>query len=60
MKHAAALIALDAPIVLAGDYNVMPTEIDVYKPDRWINDALFRTEIRSAFHQLLAQRWTVR
>ena len=38
-----------APVVLAGDYNVMPTELDVYKPERWVNDALFRVEVREAF-----------
>ena len=36
--------------MLAGDYNVMPTELDVYKPERWLDDALFRPEVRAAFH----------
>jgi exodeoxyribonuclease-3 len=36
----------------------MPTELDVYKPERWVNDALFRTEVRTAFKKLLAQGWT--
>jgi Kef-type K+ transport system membrane component KefB/nucleotide-binding universal stress UspA family protein len=44
--------------VLAGDYNVMPTELDVYKPERWLEDALFRPEVREAFHRLVAQGWT--
>ena len=35
-----------APVVLAGDYNVMPTDLDVYKPERWRDDALFRPETR--------------
>ena len=56
--YASELIALDAPVILAGDYNVMPTELDVYKPERWLDDALFRPEIRSAFHGLIAQGWT--
>src|SRR5476651_2050046 len=43
--HAAELIASGSPTVLAGDYNVIPTEIDVYKPERWVDDALFRVEI---------------
>ena len=43
--HAEELLATDAPVVLAGDYNVIPTEIDVYKPERWVNDALFRPEV---------------
>jgi exodeoxyribonuclease-3 len=44
--------------VLAGDFNVMPTELDVYKPERWVNDALFRAEVREAFRRLGAQGWT--
>jgi exodeoxyribonuclease III len=56
--HAAELLATDAPIVLVGDYNVMPTELDVYKPERWTNDALFRVEVRDAFRRLMAQGWT--
>ena len=46
------------PVILAGDYNVMPTERDVYKPERWVDDALFRPEVRAAFQELLAQGWT--
>jgi exodeoxyribonuclease III len=34
-KHAAKLVKSDKPVILAGDYNVMPTETDVYKPERW-------------------------
>jgi exodeoxyribonuclease III len=56
--HAKKLITLDEPVILAGDYNVMPTELDVYKPERWVNDALFRPEVREAFHKLVAQGWT--
>jgi len=56
--HAAELIASGAPVVLTGDYNVIPTEHDVYKPERWVEDALFRPESRAAFHQLVAQGWT--
>lgn len=56
--HAADLFASNKPVVLTGDYNVMPTEKDVYKPERWVNDALFRTEIRSAFKTLVDQGWT--
>lgn len=46
------------PVVVTGDYNVMPQEIDVYKPERWVEDALFRPETRQAFADLLAQGWT--
>jgi len=56
--HAADLLASGAPVVLAGDYNVMPTELDVYKPERWTDDALFRPEVRTAFHALGEQGWT--
>jgi len=56
--HAATLMSSKAPVVLAGDYNVMPTDLDVYKPERWRDDALFRPEVRSAFADLLDQGWT--
>jgi len=56
--HAAKLIASGAPVVLAGDFNVIPTPRDVYKPERWVDDALFRTETREAFERLMAQGWT--
>ena len=56
--HAAALIASGKPVVLTGDYNVIPTEMDAYKPERWVNDALFRPETRSAFAKLVNQGWT--
>jgi exodeoxyribonuclease-3 len=56
--RAAELMSLDAPVILTGDFNVMPAEIDVYKPERWVNDALFRPETRQAFAGLLQQGWT--
>jgi exodeoxyribonuclease-3 len=56
--RAAELIAADTPVVLAGDYNAIPTELDVYKPERWLDDALFRPETRAACTRLLAQGWT--
>jgi exodeoxyribonuclease-3 len=56
--HAAELMENKKPVVLCGDYNVMPTEKDVYKPERWVNDALFRTEVRTAFKNLVDQGWT--
>jgi exodeoxyribonuclease-3 len=57
-KHAAELIQNRTPVILAGDYNVIPTELDVYKPERWVDDALFRPEVRAAFHGIIAQGWT--
>ena len=56
--HAAELVKADAPVVLVGDYNVIPTDLDVYKPERWLDDALFRPEVREAFTTILAQGWT--
>lgn len=56
--YASELLALEVPVILAGDYNVMPTDLDVYKPERWLDDALFRPEVRSAFHGLVGQGWT--
>ncbi len=58
IDYAGQLLASGAPVVLAGDYNVMPTELDVYKPENWVDDALFRPEVREAFRRLLAQGWT--
>ena len=45
-------------MILAGDFNVMPTERDVYKPERWLDDALFAPEVRAAYSRLLEQGWT--
>lgn len=56
--HAKQLLDSGLPVILAGDYNVMPTELDVYKPERWGDDALFRPEVRKAFHHVMAQGWT--
>ncbi len=58
LAHAATLVSSESPVVLAGDYNVIPTERDVYKPERWVDDALFRVEVRQAFGKLLQQGWT--
>ena len=56
--HAKKLLAQEVPVALIGDFNVMPTELDVYKPERWVNDALFRIEVRDAYNKLIAQGWT--
>ncbi len=56
--HAAKLLKSGAPVVLAGDYNVMPTDLDVYAPERWRDDALFRPEVREAYRRLVDQGWT--
>lgn len=57
-RHASELLAANVPAVLVGDYNVIPTELDVYAPERWVDDALFRPEVREAYRKLVAQGWT--
>jgi exodeoxyribonuclease III len=56
--RANTLLGFKTPVILVGDFNVMPTEKDVYKPERWLKDALFRPETRAAFHKLTSQGWT--
>ncbi len=56
--HVQSLAASKEPVVLCGDYNVIPTGKDVYKPERWTKDALFREETRASFEELIAQGWT--
>lgn len=58
LQHAAALYKQDVPVVLAGDYNIIPTEKDAYKWERWVEDALFRPEVRAAYGELLKMGWT--
>jgi exodeoxyribonuclease-3 len=55
--RAAELVTRKEPVVLAGDYNVIPSELDVYNPAGWAADALFRPETREAYQRLLAQGW---
>jgi exodeoxyribonuclease-3 len=55
--HTAHLISSGEPVVLTGDYNVIPTEKDAYKPERWVEDALFRPESRALFQSILDQGW---
>lgn len=57
-SHARRLLDQKARVVLAGDFNVIPTERDVYKPENWVDDALFRSEVRRAFRSLSEQGWT--
>lgn len=56
--HARSLLKENAPVVLAGDYNVAPTEIDIYPTRSWDNDALVQPESRMAFAKLVKQGWT--
>jgi exodeoxyribonuclease-3 len=57
-KHAAALLKTQHPVVLAGDYNVVPTDADIYNPRSWRKDALLQPESRDEYSRLLAQGWT--
>jgi exodeoxyribonuclease-3 len=56
-KYGKTLIAADAPFIMAGDYNVMPTDLDVYAPERWRDDALFRPEVRKAYAEFVKLGW---
>ena len=58
ISHAAELMASGAPVVLAGDYNVVPTPQDIYPTRSLDNNALIQPESRQAFARLLAQGWT--
>lgn len=58
IRHARSLVDLPHPAVLLGDFNVIPTEADVYDPKAWRRDALFQPEVREQFEHLLAQGWT--
>src|SRR5260370_26308999 len=55
--HAADLYATGAPVVLAGDYNVVPTDRDIYPTKSWDKDALLQPESRAAYAHILAQGW---
>ena len=57
ITRGAELLEAKVPVVMCGDFNVIPTNLDVYKPERWVDDALFRPESRAAFERLLSQGW---
>jgi exodeoxyribonuclease III len=58
IARAAELYEAGVPVVLAGDYNVVPTDFDIYPTKSWANDALLQPESRAAFARLLDQGWT--
>ena len=58
IAHAKALLASGHPVVLAGDYNVVPTDFDIYNPRSWRKDALLQPETRECYQRLLAQGWS--
>jgi len=55
--HARALLATGAPVALMGDYNVVPTDADIYRVRSWKDDALLQPEPRAAFARLLEMGW---
>lgn len=56
--HAEKLLSFDLPVLLIGDYNVIPTDIDTYKPEKYIDNALFFPECKLAYKNLLDLGWT--
>ena len=56
--HAQQLLDSGVPAILVGDYNVIPTDMDVYKPERWAKDALFAPAAKEKYRDLVAQGWT--
>lgn len=58
IAHAARLFKSGHPVVLAGDFNVVPTDDDIYNPRSWLKDALLQPESRERYRKLLAQGWT--
>lgn len=58
LKRMQELIELNIPVVITGDFNIIPSENDVYKPERWTKDALFRPEVRAIFQKMEKQGWT--
>lgn len=58
LAHARTLLQEGEPVVLAGDYNVVPTDFDIYDTRSWLDDALLQPGSRAAYARLLAQGWT--
>lgn len=58
IRHSATLCNAGQPVVLAGDYNVVPTDFDIYNPRSWLKDALLQPQTRDCYQRLLAQGWT--
>lgn len=56
--RAAELLASEEPVILAGDWNVCPTDLDLARPDMMVGDALCQPESRQAYRGILAQGWT--
>jgi exodeoxyribonuclease-3 len=57
IEHAKTLYALKKPVILCGDYNVVPTDFDIYDPKSWRKDALLQPQSRERYGKLLDQGW---
>jgi exodeoxyribonuclease-3 len=57
LQHAQGLWSSGHPVVLAGDYNVVPTDFDIYDPRSWLKNALLQPESRACYQRLLEQGW---
>lgn len=57
-KRATELLALEMPVVMLGDYNIIPEARDAAAPEKWIDDALHLPQSRAAFHAIQWQGWT--
>ena len=56
--YASKLLKSGGPVLLCGDYNAVPTELDAYKPERWVGDAVFFPQTRELYRRLVTQGWT--
>lgn len=56
-QHADKLKSFKLPVAMIGDYNVMPTDLDTYKPEKYLKNALFRPESKEAFKTLVDSGW---
>ena len=56
-KRTDQLIDMELPAIVIGDFNIIPTELDVYKPEKWENDALYRIEVRKSYQSLMKKGW---
>jgi exodeoxyribonuclease III len=57
IRHAASLYASGQPVALVGDFNVVPTDFDIYNPRSWLKDALLQPQSRACYRRLLEQGW---
>lgn len=57
-KRTQEFIKMDLPAIIIGDFNIIPTAKDVYKPERWEDDALYRIEMRKVYQSLIKSGWT--